>query len=214
MSDVALIAEIKRGSPSKGQFDVSGLLPVEGWAQQYAEAGANCLSVLTDSQHFFAEPEDLASAAKTKLPILRKDFTVSQLDVLDAKIMGASAVLLIVAALSDQELEEFYGLATEIGIDSLFEVHSDEEYRRIKHLAPKIVGVNQRDLQSFEVDINRAVEVAVALESTTIKVAESGIESRKDVEVLTKAGFDAILVGTSIVESSNIQEQIRSLLGS
>jgi indole-3-glycerol phosphate synthase len=207
--NVSVIAEIKRRSPSKGLL-APGLNPVE-LAGRYENSGATCISVLTDEQHFGGSLDDLRIVrANTSLPLLRKDFTVSANDVLDAFDAGATAVLLIVAALSDDELSDFYTLATSIGLDVLVECHDDEEVSRALLLDPVIVGINQRNLHTFEVDTDHAVRVAAKIPNDVLIVAESGLRSRADVERMAEAGFSAVLVGETFVTSTNPAELVRS----
>ena len=158
-SELAVIAEIKRRSPSKGDLNV-GLDPAE-WAAMYEAGGAACLSVLTDEAHFGGSVADLEQAREAcDLPVIRKDFTVCELDVIDARLMGADAVLLIAAALSDDELQRFHDLALGIGLDVLVEIHDEAELERALQVGAGLIGVNQRDLVTFEVDQQRAVRMA------------------------------------------------------
>ena len=144
--------------------------------------------------------------------MLRKDFTVSARDVCDAKLMGADCVLLIAAALADAELAEFHDLARELGLDALVEVHDEAELARVLGCCqPSIIGVNQRDLVSFEVDTARAVRVAPTIPAGVVRVAESGITGVADAEVLAAAGYDALLVGETLVRSGQPAETVRSL---
>jgi indole-3-glycerol phosphate synthase len=206
----AIIAEVKRRSPSKGDLDLD-LDPAE-IAADYAEGGAACLSVLTDAQHFEGSPEDLVAArGATTLPVLRKDFTVCEADVYDARIMGADAVLLIVAALSDPELVSFLALAEELRLDALVEVHDRAEVERALGAGARLVGVNQRDLRTFEVDTARAERLAGTLVPGIVKVAESGIRSRDDVARLGEAGYDAVLVGELLVRNPDRVGALRAL---
>jgi indole-3-glycerol phosphate synthase len=208
---LGVISEIKRRSPSKGDL-FANLDPAE-LARRYAAGGAACLSVLTDGPHFGGSPEDLAAArAAVDLPVLRKDFTVGPLDVLDARLMGADAVLLIVAALSDAELAELDGLAAEVGLDALVETHDEDEVARaVAHTRAGLVGVNQRDLVTFEVDTARAVRVAGAIPATAVRVAESGIRGQADAVELAAAGYDAVLVGEHLVTSGDPTAAVAAL---
>lgn len=200
--EVAVIAEVKRRSPSKGDLAV-GLDPAL-IAQDYERGGAACISVLTDEQFFGGSADDLRSArAAVSVPVLRKDFTVGPRDVCDARLMGADAVLLIVAALDDVELSELHALARELGVDALIEVHDEPELERALQVGATLVGVNQRDLVTFEVDRARAARVARAMPDGIIRVAESGIGGPDDVPALMEAGFHAVLVGESVVTSSD-----------
>lgn len=207
---IAVIAEIKRRSPSKGALAVD--LDPATLARSYESGGATCLSVLTDAEFFGGSPEDLAVArAACGLPVLRKDFTVSRLDVIDARIMGADAVLLIVAALDDAELVDLYGLARELSMDVLVEIHDEVELARALGVGVEMVGVNQRDLVTFEVDTQRAVQLAPRIPAEVIRVAESGIRGHDDAEILGAAGFDALLVGETLVTSADPTAMVTSL---
>ena len=169
-----VIAEIKRRSPSKG--DLAPDLDPAAVAEAYEAGGAVALSVLTDREFFGGSPDDLVAArAAVNLPVLRKDFTVDERDICDARIMGADAVLLIVAVLSDDELSRFHALTRELGMDALVEVHDEAEVARAVVIHADMMGVNQRDLRTFEVDRNRAVRLARTIPSGVLKVAESGI---------------------------------------
>jgi len=207
---VAVIAEVKRRSPSKGDLApglVAGVL-----AQAYQRAGAAALSVLTDGEYFGGSPADLAEArAACDLPVLRKDFTVDERDVCDARAMGADAVLLIVAALSDDELGRFRSLAAELGMAALVEVHDEDELGRAIDAGADLVGVNQRDLRTFEVDRTRAVRLGALIPSGVVKVAESGIAAAADLQDLAAAGYDAVLVGERLVTAADPGDALRTL---
>jgi indole-3-glycerol phosphate synthase len=206
----AVIAEIKRRSPSKGPLAsdlVAGVL-----AKSYAAAGAACISVLTNQEFFGGSAQDLAEArAAVELPVLRKDFTVSSADVCDARLMGADAVLLIVAALSPGELTELVQLARHLGLDALVEVHDEAEAELALSVGAEMIGVNQRDLVTFSVDTERAVRVSASLPGTVVRVAESGIRNRDDVMRLAEAGFDAVLVGEALVTAPDPAAALASL---
>lgn len=199
---LAVISEIKRASPSKGPLFPD--LDPAALAGEYAAGGAACLSVLTDRDFFSGSPEDLAAArAAVAIPVLRKDFTVCAADVLDARAMGADAVLLIAAALDDAELADLHALAGEVGLDALVEVHDEPELERALAVGATLVGVNQRDLVTFEVDTDRAVRVAAAMPEGVVRVAESGIRGVADAQHLVDAGYHAVLVGESLVTSAS-----------
>jgi indole-3-glycerol phosphate synthase len=199
---VAVIAEIKRRSPSKGVL--GGELDPAATAASYAAGGATCLSVLTDGQYFGGSAEDLRAArAAVELPALRKDFTVCAADVYDARLMGADAVLLIAAALDDEELRHLHAEAAALGLDVLVEIHDERELARAVAVGATLIGVNQRDLVTFEVETDRAVRVASAFPDTVLSVAESGIRGPDDVRRLAEAGYHAVLVGESVVTASD-----------
>jgi len=207
---LAVIAEVKRRSPSKG--DLFADLDPAALARQYEAGGATCLSVLTDEVHFGGSPADLAAARDAcRLPVLRKDFTVSVNDVLDARIMGADCVLLIAAALDDDELAVFHRVATEVGLDALVEVHDEAELERALDAGATLVGVNQRDLVTFEVDHERAARMAQAFPDHVVAVAESGVRGPEDAAVLAQAGYDAILVGESLVTAGDPTAAVAAL---
>ena len=200
---LAVIAEVKRRSPSKGDL-AADLDPAET-AVAYESGGAACLSVLTDGPHVGGSPADLQAArAAVGVPVLRKDFTVDARDVADARAMGADAVLLIVAALDDAELRDLDELARHLGLDVLLEVHDEPELERgLAVTQPTVVGVNQRDLVTFEVDHERAVRVGAAMPEGLVRVAESGVRGPDDAAALGQAGFHAVLVGESVVTSGD-----------
>lgn len=207
---LSVVAEIKRRSPSKG--DLAPDLVPSVLAKSYAEGGAACVSVLTDAEFFGGSSADLAEArAAVDLPVLRKDFTVSERDVCDARLMGADAVLLIVAALDDAELRAFSELAAELRLAALVETHDEREVERALAAGASIVGVNQRNLVTFEVDTDRAVRVAAVIPDAVAKVAESGIGGGVDAARLRDAGYDAVLVGESLVRSDDPAAAVRRL---
>ena len=209
-NNLAVIAEIKRRSPSRGSLN-SELDPTL-IAQSYEEGGASCLSVLTDADFFGGSVSDLQQARlSVNLPVLRKDFTVSRHDICDARIMGADCVLLIAAALSKSELTDFFKFSIELGLDALVEVHDETELTLAIDSGATLIGVNQRDLHSFEVDHQRALRMAAMMPTNVIRVAESGVKTRDDARSLRDAGYDAVLVGESLVTSNNISNSVREL---
>jgi indole-3-glycerol phosphate synthase len=210
---LGVIAEVKRRSPSKG--DLAADLDSAELALAYERGGATCLSVLTDREFFGGSPDDLRAArAATSLPVLRKDFTVAPTDVCDARIMGADAVLLIAAALDDDELVELHTLAVDVGLDVLVEVHDEAELERAVAIEASLIGVNQRDLVTFAVDTERAVRVAPTLPEGVVRVAESGVTGPEDAAVLRGAGYHAVLVGEHLVRAPDPAGAIRALRSS
>lgn len=209
---MAVIAEIKRRSPSKGDLDPT--LDPATVAADYQIGGAACLSVLTDREFFGGSPDDLRAARSAcSLPVLRKDFTVSALDVCDARMMGADAILLIVAALSDHELASFLDVAHRCSLTALVEVHDATELSRALDAGAGVVGVNQRDLHTFEVDEQRAVELAAHIPAGVLAVAESGIRGGPDVRRLAGAGYQAVLVGETLVRAGDRRSAVEALVG-
>jgi indole-3-glycerol phosphate synthase len=211
-SALGLICEVKRRSPSKG--DLAPDLDPAALARAYEAGGAACLSVLTDEAFFGGSAADLATArAACSLPVLRKDFTVSERDVYDARLMGADAVLLIAAALDDAELAAFRALAAELGLDVLVEIHDESELERALVVGADLVGVNQRDLVTFEVDTERAVRLAPLMPAGVVRVAESGIAGPDDARRLADAGYHAALVGEWLVTAPDPAAAVTALRG-
>ncbi|HEY1446456.1 MAG TPA: indole-3-glycerol phosphate synthase TrpC [Acidimicrobiales bacterium] len=209
---LSCIAEIKRRSPSKGDLDPD--LQPEMVAKEYVAGGAACLSVLTDTDFFGGSRADLAAARQASgLPVLRKDFTVQEADVVDARLMGADAVLLIVAGLDDELLRRCAARADELGLAAVVEVHDERELARALAASARIVGVNQRDLRTFQVDHDRACALATEIPADVIAVAESGIRDAGDARRLADAGFDAILVGEALVRAEDRAGRLRELVG-
>ena len=208
--EIAVIAEVKRRSPSRGDLD-TGLDPAVV-AVQYATGGAACLSVLTDESFFDGSAGDLRAArVAVDLPVLRKDFTVDARDVCDARMMGADAVLLIAAALDDREMADFHALSAELGMDTLVEVHDETELERALAIGASLVGVNQRDLVTFEVDPGRAARMVPLMPEGVVRVAESGIKDKTAAVALKQAGYHALLVGESLVTAGDRAAAVRAL---
>lgn len=219
VGDVALIAEVKKASPSKGviceNFD-----PVR-IAKEYEAAGASCLSVLTDEKFFQGSLDYLRQIREAvKLPLLRKDFIIDERQILEAIEWGADAILLIVAILDDARLKRFHDLASEAGLAVLVEVHDEAELDRALAIGAKLIGVNNRDLKTFTVDLATTERLAAKLFGTAesaqfqrLLVAESGIFTRADVVRLKACGSGAILVGESLVKQGDIRNKIEALLG-
>jgi len=210
-SGIAVIAELKKASPSKGlirpEFEVAGL------AVELEEAGAAALSVLTDRQFFQGSLQNLEIASEaTRLPCLRKDFIIDEFQLLEARAHRADAVLLIVAALTQTELSDLHRRAGELQLDVLCEVHDGEELQRALDAGCETIGVNNRNLHTFRVDLNTSLQLAEMMPPGVTKVAESGIESGDDIARLRQAGFDAFLVGESLMRAPRPGEALRDLL--
>ena len=211
-NEMNVIAEVKRSSPSKG--NLAPISDPAALAEKYQEAGAAAVSVLTEQRRFGGSLADLdAVRSRIEIPVLRKDFMVDEYQFLEARAHGADIVLLIVAALSKSQLKDFYDLATELGMASLIEVHTQSELESAMDISPRIVGVNSRNLKTLEVSASVFEELIPAIPSTVIRVAESGISTRADVAQAQKAGATAILVGESLVKSGDPISAMRELLG-
>jgi indole-3-glycerol phosphate synthase len=210
-SGAAIIAELKKASPSKGlirpDFNVTDL------AAELEQAGAAALSVLTDERYFQGSLNNLELASEaTHIPCLRKDFIVDEFQLLEARAHCADAVLLIVAALTQDELFAFYGRALVLQLDVLCEVHDAAELDRALEIGFEIIGVNNRNLHTFQVDLNTSLQLAERIPVGVLKVAESGIESPADIARLRDAGFDAFLIGESLMRASHPGDALRNLL--
>ncbi len=210
-SGTAVIAELKKASPSKGLIRAD--FPVAELARELATAGAAALSVLTNAEYFQGSLLNLATAsAATALPCLRKDFIVDEYQVIEARAHAADAILLIVAALSDPELKSLYSSAREAELDVLCEVHDAMELERAVDAGCGLIGVNNRNLHTFRVDLNTSLELAELMPAGVVKVAESGIESANDIARLRQSGFDAFLVGEYLMRAPRPGEALHDLL--
>ncbi len=208
----AIIAEVKKGSPSKGiireDFDPIAI------ACDYERGGASCLSILTDEHYFYGSLDYLSKIrAQVDLPLLRKDFIIDPYQVFQARVAGADAILLITAALEDRQLLELAELATELKLDTLLEVHNSVELERALLLPVDLIGINNRNLQTFATDLAVTEQLAGKIPHQQLAVAESGIHSRADIERLQQAGAGAFLIGESLMRETDIEVKLRSLLG-
>lgn len=209
---MALIAEVKKASPSAGvikaDFD-----PV-GTALTYERGGASCLSVLTDVHFFQGSLEYLKAVhAAVKIPVLRKDFMLDRYQVLEARAAGADCILLIAECLDDCGLRDLYFYAHELGMDVLIEIYDPENLDRVLKLEPELLGINNRDLRTFVVDLEHSIRLGANVPKSSLLVSESGIRDGSDVERLKKGGCRAILVGETLMKSGNIEAKIHELMG-
>ncbi|MEW5736477.1 MAG: indole-3-glycerol phosphate synthase TrpC [Thermodesulfobacteriota bacterium] len=209
---VHIIAEIKRASPSKGVLREN--LDASAQARAYEEGGASAISVLTDQAFFGAREDDLKDARRpVRLPVLRKDFVISTYQIFQSAVMGADAILLIAAALSDTFLREAISISRETGLDALVETHTAEEVDRALAAGAEIVGINNRNLSTFETDINTCIRLAEKIPAGKVIVAESGIRNRGDILAVQKAGIRCFLIGESLVKSDDPKKALAELLG-
>jgi indole-3-glycerol phosphate synthase len=207
----AVIAELKKASPSRGV--IRGSFHVAGLASQLESAGAAALSVLTDEEYFQGSIADLCEAsAAAELPCLRKDFIVDEFQLLESRANRADAVLLIVAALAPAELRRLHAVAREFSLDVLCEVHDENELGRALDLGCDIIGVNNRDLRTFQVDLNTAVRLGRNIPPGVLKVAESGLQSGADIRRLRDAGYEAFLIGESLMRAEFPGQALKELL--
>lgn len=210
--DVAVIAEVKRRSPSAG--DIAPKLDPALLSAAYAAGGARVISVLTEGPHFGGSADDLREVRRAvRVPVLRKDFIVDPVQVLESRAMGASAILLIARALPGPRLTELSRLARELGLAILVEVHRPEELPSAIAVEPDAIGVNSRDLETFTVDVAGVEALLARIPAGIIAVAESGIRVRSDVELVAGWGADAVLVGTALAASEDPAASVRALTG-
>jgi indole-3-glycerol phosphate synthase len=201
---------VKRASPSKGL--IAPDFPYLSIAKDYAAGGAACISVLTEPAHFLGDDAYLREiAAAVPLPVLRKDFTVDAYQIYGAKVLGASAVLLICAILDDGKLRDFLALADALGLSALTEVHDETELDTALRAGARLIGVNNRDLKTFAVDPSNALRLRALIPPEVIYVAESGISSRADAEMLAANGVDAVLVGEALMRAPDKRAALRAL---
>ena len=209
---ISLIAEIKRASPSKGTL-IDNAEPAD-LATLYESSGARAISVLTDARFFKGSLDDLAEVHQTvKLPCLRKDFVIDEYQIYEARAALADAILLIVRILSDQQLRDYLTLSKELRLGALVETHTADEIDRALTAEAHIIGINNRNLATFEVDLNTTLDLRKRVPGGNVLVSESGIHTREHVRMLEDGGVDAILVGEALVTSNDIQAKIKELLG-
>jgi indole-3-glycerol phosphate synthase len=210
--EISIIAEVKRSSPSKGAL--APIADPAALAEQYQSAGASAISVLTEKRRFSGSLEDLdAVRRRVTIPVLRKDFMIDEYQFFEARAHGADIVLLIVAALSQSQLKDFYDLATEMGMASLIEVHTEDELERAMAINPRIIGVNSRNLKTLEVDSAAFTNLIPRIPSNLIRIAESGISTRSDVDLAHSAGATGILVGEALVRAGDPTLAMQELRG-
>ena len=211
-SEMNVIAEVKRSSPSKGAL--APITDPAALAEQYQEAGASAVSVLTERRRFAGSLEDLDLVrARVTIPVLRKDFMIDEYQFLEARAHAADIVLLIVAALSRSQLKDFYDLSCELGMASLIEVHTAQELESAMEISPRMIGINSRNLKTLDVDTRAFADLIPQIPVEIIRVAESGISTRSDVQAAQSSGASVILVGEALVKSGDPISAMQELLG-
>ena len=209
---MSFICEIKKASPSKGI--IARDFPYLEIAREYEKAGASAISCLTEPDFFMGSDEYLREiAAAVKIPVLRKDFTVDPYMIYEAKVLGASAVLLICAILTDEELIEYGALARSLGLSALVEAHDEREVERALRVDKAVIGVNNRDLRNFTVDCRNSVRLRKMVPGDRLFVSESGIQTPTDIEILRENGVDAVLIGETLMRSPDKAAELRCLKG-
>lgn len=207
---LALIAEIKRASPAKGDINLN--VDIKKQAKIYEQAGANVISVLTDKKYFKGDINFLHQVKQaTTIPVLRKDFIIDKQQIYESKLFGADAVLLISSILNEKKLIEFVDLVYQLNMQCLVEAHTEEDIEKILKTKAKIIGINARNLQTMKVYLTTLVRLAKLIPKDKILIAESGIKTKQDVIKLKQAGVKGILVGTSLMNSTNIDGKIKEL---
>lgn len=210
--DIAIIAELKKASPSKGII-CQNYLPQE-IAKEYEQHGATCLSVLTETDFFLGNDNDIFLAKKNcNLPVLRKDFIIDPYQIYESKWIDADCILLIVSALSEHELNEFYQLANEIGLDVLVEVNDEHELKLALNTKATLIGINNRNLKNFTVDLDRTITLAKQIPSDRIVICESGIQTRKHIEHMQQHNINTFLIGETLMKCDSPGEKLSELLG-
>ena len=210
--ELAFICEVKKASPSKGI--IAEEFPYQKIAQEYEEAGADAVSCLTEPFYFMGKDQYLREIAqKISIPILRKDFTVDEYMIYQAKTLGASAVLLICSLLDTAELKAYHELADELGLSCLVEAHTEEEIRIADRIGARIIGVNNRNLKTFEVDVENSLRLRSCAKKETIFVSESGIKNPQEIQKLRENGTNAVLIGETLMRAENKKEMLAFLCG-
>lgn len=210
--DINFICEVKKASPSKGV--IAEDFPYLEIAREYEDAGAACISVLTEPEYFMGRNEYLAAiAGEVSIPIIRKDFTVDEYMIYQAKTIGASCVLLICALLDEKTLKKYIGICDSLGLSALVEAHDEEEIRMAVAAGARIIGVNNRDLRTFEVDIHNSERLRCLVPEKILFVAESGIRTAADIQVLREAKVNGVLIGETFMRSSNKKQMLEELRG-
>ncbi len=210
--DISFICECKKASPSKGL--IAPDFPYLQIAKEYENAGAECISVLTEPKWFLGSDEYLKEiASAVSIPCLRKDFTVDAYMIYEAKLLGAQAVLLICSILPTEKMKEYIKICDTLGISALVEAHSEEEVKSAVNLGARIIGVNNRNLKDFTVDTNNSRKLRELVPSHILFVSESGVKTSEDIQKLREIGVDAVLIGETLMRSANKKEKLRELRG-
>jgi len=212
-NQTSIIGELKRSSPSAGNI-VNIDIDLIKIAKEYEENGVSCISILTDEKYFNGSNSDLIEVKKNiSIPILRKDFIVDEYQIYESKVIGANCILLILSILDDEQAHLFENISINLGLDVLIEVHNPDEMKRANKMRSQLIGINNRNLNDFSVDINNSIKISNLIEGDKIVIAESGIRSQADINHIKKNScIDTFLVGESLMKSTKIGEDIRNLI--
>lgn len=210
--DIAFICEVKKASPSKGI--ISADFPYINIVKEYQNSGAAAISVLTEPEYFLGSNKYLTEISKAvTIPIIRKDFTVDEYMIYEAKVIGASAVLLICSLLDTETVKKYIKICDSLGISALVEAHDEEEVRSAVRAGARIIGVNNRNLKTFDVDINNCTNLRKLVPNETVFVAESGIKTADDIDKLRKSGVNAVLIGETLMKAADKKAELAKLRG-
>ncbi len=210
--ELSFICECKKASPSKGL--IAADFPYLEIAKEYEKAGADCISVLTEPKWFLGNNDYLKEIAENvKIPCIRKDFTVDEYMIYEAKVLGASAVLLIVAILSDNQLKDYINICDELGLSALVEAHDEQEVKTALEAGARIIGVNNRNLKDFSVDTENSKRLRNLIPCDIIFVSESGVKTAEDVKAIREIGADAVLIGETLMKAPDKEQKLNELRG-
>ena len=212
-SQISIIGELKRSSPSVGKIVDKSIALIE-IAKKYEKNGISCISILTDEKYFNGSNYDLIDVKKhISLPILRKDFIVDEYQIYESKMIGANCILLILSILDDKKAHQLERISLDLGLDVLIEVHNDEEMKRAETMKSPLIGINNRNLNDFSVDIDNSIRLSKSAKADKVIVAESGINTRVDIDHIRKNScIDTFLIGESLMKSSNLSENVKNLI--
>jgi len=209
----SIIGELKRSSPSAGRI-VDKSIDLVDIAKRYEENGISCISILTDEKYFHGSNHDLINVKKhISLPVLRKDFIVDEYQIYESFMIGANCILLILSILDDQEAHLFEKISLSLGLDVLIEAHNEEETRRAERMKSPLIGINNRNLNDFSVDIDNSINLSKSIKGDKVIIAESGINTRADIDNIRKnSSISTFLIGESLMKSSNLSENVKNLI--
>ncbi|MFI3200638.1 MAG: indole-3-glycerol phosphate synthase TrpC [Eubacteriales bacterium] len=209
---MSFICEVKKASPSKGL--IANDFPYVEIAKEYEQAGASAISCLTEPRYFQGQDAYLEEITQAvTIPVLRKDFFIDEYMIYEAKVLGASAILLICAILTEDQLKRFFAIAEELGLSAIFEVHDEEEVQMAMNCGARIIGVNNRNLKTFELDLQTSVRLRSLVDEKVLFISESGIRTREDIQLLEQHNMNAVLIGETLMRSNDKKQMLEELKG-